>query len=116
MTKANFFMVAGDTAPELHQTLLERREDGTVAEADLSEASGVELHVYDSDGDLVLDESGVVEEPLEGLVAYYWASGDTELAGGYYKMLWHVTFDDATTRSYPNPGNNYLRIKTPGSA
>lgn len=103
-----FEMKAGDRKYALKYQL----SDFEAGSALLSGAS-VRFKMMNSAGANVIDEAGVILDE-DGIVAYEWASGDTDQAGRY-KAEFLITFSDGLPQRYPSSGfiRVYINSKVP---
>lgn len=107
--RVKFDIARADTAPELTQTLTQRDDDGQIVHPNLVGASVV-FYLYNDSGTEQFNAAATVDDPAGAEVTYHWAVGNTDRTPGLYEGKWLVTFADTTTRTYPNPGDNWIRI------
>lgn len=99
----DFFIKKDDTAPALVAIL----KDATGGIVDLTAASVKFIMTHKTTGDVIEGDADVLDD-TGGKVSYQWATGDTEVVGGY-KAEFEVAWGDGTFETFPN--SSYINIK-----
>jgi len=102
---STFTIKQGDTSPSIEAVL--RSPNGDVV--DLTGAT-VEFLMKSNDGVRLVEDSAVIDGPLDGVVVYEWSNTDTDEPGMNHAE-WRVTFPDTTVETFPNSG--YIQVHIP---
>jgi hypothetical protein len=110
-----FYIKQNDSSPAYETQL----QDDAGNAVDITGFNKIEFHMWDpDDGSVVVndDDAGNVSatDAANGKVKYDWQSGDTGTAGLYYAE-WQVTYSDGTIETFPNDGNDEIRIESEGA-
>ena len=97
-----FYMKRGDTSPGLVKTLL--NPDGTAV--DLTGAA-INIHVFDRNGNSVIDASATIDDAAAGIVSYIFGA----IAAANYNYEFEVTYSDSSIETFPNSGFDLLVVE-----
>jgi RNase P/RNase MRP subunit p29 len=101
---ATFFIKQNDTAPALEAALT----DSNGRKRDMTQAATVRFHMKDENGNVLVDNEGLVINQTKGIVAYRWEEGDTATVGTH-NAEFEVTYNnDGGTETFPNTG--YIKV------
>ena len=115
---ADFHIKQGNTAPAIEAQLLDNNEepvDLTVPDDDTVSQATVRFQMQKvGDDTLTVDAGATVKDAPNGIVAYEWASGDTDVEGSYIAEF-DVDYDGRTGDLFEGdetfPNNDYLRVR-----
>lgn len=100
-----FRIKKGDTRPALEAILRGSDDDPR----DLTNATGVDFHLVDSEGNVLVNSVATIVDASEGLVQYEWSDGDTDDIG-LHRAEFDVSYDDGSSETFPNYGTIDVRI------
>lgn len=83
---ADFSMKANDRRPVIRAQLGYHQADGSFVAVDLTDALRVDFILRSIDPAILVpkvDAEALIEDALAGIVAYFWAFGDTDTPGDY---------------------------------
>ena len=101
----DYFIKQGDTSPPIVAIL----KDATLSPVDLTGISGIKFIMTNKATAVKrVDAPAVVVDAAGGRVRYDWATGDTDIPGGY-KGEFEVHWPDGTYETFPN--SKYINIK-----
>jgi len=97
---ADFVIKAGDTLPVLPVQL--QNPDGTLP--NLTGAT-VNFKMTDPDSKVkLIDRTAVIVDPVNALVNFPWAGGDTSVTPKIYEGEFRVVFANSSVGTFPNQG------------
>lgn len=103
---ATIFVYIGDTAPDVADTLLEQKSNGSIGPIDLTGVVTLDLQLRSLfNPALLIDKPGVVLDAPNGKVVYDWDLSDTTTAidssPGPYLAWWRLDFGGGTVITTP---------------
>jgi hypothetical protein len=99
-----FYIKQNDTSP----SMLANLTDGDGNAINLTGAT-VNVHVKDLEGNIKIDRTIDIPDPLIGRVRLNWQTGDTDTVGTYY-VEFEATYNDGSIETFPNDGNVTLIV------
>jgi uncharacterized protein YfaS (alpha-2-macroglobulin family) len=99
-----FTIKQNDTSPALQATL----KDYNGNPISLVGAT-VKFHLKSFEGTIKVNQTMTITNASNGVVTYFWQSGDTSTAGTYYAEF-EVTYSDLSVETFPNSGNLAVTI------
>lgn len=99
-----FTIKQNDTSPALQATL----KDYNGNPISLVGAT-VKFHLKSFEGTIKVNRNMTITNAANGVVTYFWQSGDTSTAGTYYAEF-EVTYSDLSVETFPNSGNLAVTI------
>lgn len=102
---ADFFIKRGDLKPSITSTLTDSAGDPV----SLVGAEVTFLMREIDSAEAIVNAPAEIISASAATVRYEWASGDTDVEGGYYSE-WEVSFADGTTGTFPNSGYDTIAI------
>lgn len=69
----------------------------------------VRFHMKSFEGTIKVDRTMTITSAANGVVTYFWQSGDTDTAGTYYAEF-EVTYADLSVETFPNNGSIAITI------
>tara|TARA_R110001606_G_scaffold224822_2_gene372967 strand:+ start:1503 stop:1823 length:321 start_codon:yes stop_codon:yes gene_type:complete len=99
-----FYIKQNDTSP----SMLANLTDGDGNAINLTGAN-VKVHVKDLVGNIKIDRTIDIPDPLIGRVRLNWQTGDTDTFGTYY-VEFEATYNDGSIETFPNDGSVTLIV------
>jgi hypothetical protein len=99
-----FYIKQNDTSP----SMLANLTDGDGNAINLTGAT-VNVHIKDLEGNIKIDRTIEIPDPLIGRVRLNWQAGDTDTVGTYY-VEFECTYNDGSIETFPNDGNVTLIV------
>ena len=99
-----FTIKQNDTSPSVQATL----KDYNGNPINLVGATD-RFHMKSFEGTLKVNRTMTITNAANGVVTYYWQSGDTATAGTYYAEF-EVTYADLSVETFPNSGSIAITI------
>lgn len=100
---ATFYIKQNDTAPSLEVALT----DSNGRKRDMSQAAAVRFHMKDENGNVLVDNAGLVINTTKGIIAYQWQAGDTANTGTH-SAEFEVEYNNGQIETFPNTG--YIKV------